>query len=100
MTHVKQVFTLIFVGLFTITLAACSDDNAEQAEDKLDSLKESTSKVFKDAKEAAADATDKAKEMAEDAADKAEELAEDTADAIEDTCEKAKDKLDMEDKDC
>ena len=57
MTHVKQVFTLIFVGLFTITLAACSDDNAEQAEDKLDSLKESTSNVFKDAKEAAADAT-------------------------------------------
>lgn len=100
MKTTKHVLTLLFIGMFSVLLSACSEEKKEQAEDSLTSFKNAASKAMDDAKDAASDAADKAKEMAEDAADKAEELADDAGDALEDACENAKEKMDLKDKDC
>ena len=76
----KSLLLLTVIG--ALTLGACSDDKAENSEEKID-------EIVSDAKDAASDAGDSIKDAATD-----------TGNAIEDACENVKDKLDTEDKDC
>ena len=65
-----------------LTLGACSDDKAEDAGEKIDSMISTT------------------KDAAEDAGDKMKDVANDAGNAIEDTCEDVKKKMNAEDTDC
>ncbi|MDC8829235.1 hypothetical protein [Alteromonas gilva] len=100
MKTTKKLFTLATVVMFTLGLSACSEEKEEQTESKVSEFKNAASKAMDDAKEATSDAADKTKAFAEDTADKAEEMAKDAGNAIEDACEDAKEKMDLEDKDC
>ncbi len=100
MKLVKQLSTLLCIGLLTGMLGACTEEKKEQAEDSFSKFKSAASDVMDDAKDAASDLADKTEDFAEDAADKAEDWADDAGDAIEDGCEKVKEKMDLDDKDC
>lgn len=82
MKTIKQLSTFAFIALFTFTLSACSDDNAEEAGEKID------------------DMTQNAKDSMKDAGDKIDEMATDAGNAIEDKCEELKEETDMKDTDC
>lgn len=100
MKFIKQLSAVVFIGLFTCALSACSEEKQEQAEDSLSKFKSAASDAMDDAKDAASDLADKTEDFADDAADKAEDWADDAGDAIEDSCEKVKEKMDLDDKDC
>ena len=64
MKTTKHILTLVFIGLFSLVLTACSEEKKEQAEDSLSDFKNAASQAMDDAKDAASDAADKATDMA------------------------------------
>lgn len=64
------------------TLAACGDDKAEDAGEKVDEMVQS------------------AKDSAEDAKDELDDMATDAGNAVEDACEKVKEGVEAKDTDC
>ncbi|MBU2926063.1 hypothetical protein Q4506_11805 [Colwellia sp. 4_MG-2023] len=65
-----------------LSLAACSDDKAEEAGETVDDMISNT------------------KDAAKNTGDKIQKAVTDTGNAIEDACEDAKEKMDTEDTDC
>lgn len=78
----KNKSLVLLTVVAALGLAACSDDKAETAGEKMDQ------------------AMSDAKDLASDAGDSISDAATDAGNALEDACEDAKDKLDTEDKDC
>ena len=63
MKTTKHILTLVFIGLFSLLLTACSEEKKEQAEESLSDFKKAASQAMDDAKDAASDAADKASSM-------------------------------------
>ncbi|ARD44286.1 hypothetical protein [Colwellia sp. PAMC 21821] len=82
MTFIKKLSTTLITFVAVFGLAACSDDKAETAGEKVD-------KMVHDAGNAVEDAGDKVGDMATDAGN-----------AIEDACEDAKEGVNAKDTDC
>ena len=82
MMSYKAFLKTLLVAGFALSLAACGDNDAEDAGEKVDEM-------VSDAGDAAEDAGDEMKDMAEDAGN-----------AIEDACEDVKEGMDAEDDDC
>ena len=61
MKTTKHILTLVFIGVFSLVLTACSEEKKEQAEDSLSDFKNAASQAMDDAKDAASDAADKGK---------------------------------------
>ena len=57
MKTTKHILTLVFIGLFSLVLTACSEEKKEQAEDSLSDFKNAASQAMDDAKDAASDAS-------------------------------------------
>lgn len=89
----KKLSLTILALSAVLTLAACSDDKAEQAGEEIDNAISTT-------KSAVEDAGDTVKDAATDAKDKAKDMATDAGNAIEDACEDAKEKLGTKDENC
>jgi hypothetical protein len=89
----KNKSLVLLTVVAALGLAACSDDKAETAGEKMD-------QAMSDAKDLASDAGDSISDAASDAGDSISDAATDAGNALEDACEDAKDKLDTEDKDC
>lgn len=82
MNILKNKSLLMLALVSTLGLAACSDNNAEEAGEKIDDMISSTEDAVNDAGDAINDA------------------ATDAGNAVEDACEDVKDGLGTEDKDC
>lgn len=89
----NSLFKLALAMVFATSIAACSDSDAEKAEDKMEQLKVQV-------EEKAEQAGEKLEEAAETTADAMEEAADQTAAKAKELCEAAKEKTDAEDKDC
>lgn len=89
----KKLSLMALTLTAVLTLAACSDDKAEDAGEKVDSM-------ISTAKDTAEDAGDKIKDVATDASDKVKDFATDAGNDIEDACEDVKKKMNAEDTDC
>lgn len=82
MNILKNKTLLMLALVSTLGLAACSDNDAEEAGETIDEMVSDTGNALEDAGDAIGDA------------------ATDAGNAIEDACEDAKDGLGAEDKDC
>jgi len=89
----NSLFKLALAVMLATSVVACSENDAEKAEDKMDALKAQVEEKAEQAGEKLEDAADKTADAMEDAADK-------TAEKAKELCEAAKEKTDAEDKDC
>lgn len=91
-TH-NSLFKVILAVMLATSIAACSESDAEKAEDRMEELKAQLEDKAEQAKDNLEDAAEKTAEAMEDAADK-------TAEKAKELCEAAKEKTDAKDKDC
>ncbi|ASP47755.1 hypothetical protein [Cognaticolwellia beringensis] len=82
MTIIKKLSMTLITLVTVLGLAACSDDKAETAGEKVDEMVQDTGNAI------------------EDAGDKAGDMATDAGNAIEDACEKVKEGVKAKDTDC
>ncbi|MDA7747073.1 hypothetical protein N8878_07065 [Psychromonas sp.] len=82
MNMTKNKTLLMLTLAATLGLAACSDNNAEEAGEKIDEMVTDTQNAV------------------EDAGDSISEAATDAGNAVEDTCEDVKENMGAQDKDC
>ena len=78
----KSIMHALFIAGLSLGVAACSDNDAEEAGEQIDQM------------------VDDAGDAMEDAGDSISDAATDAGNAIEDACEDVKDSVDAEDKDC
>ena len=82
MTFIKKLSTTLLTFIVVFGLAACSDNQAENAGEKVDEMVHDAGNAI------------------EDAGDKVSDMADDAGNAVEDACEKVKEGVKAEDTDC
>ncbi|HJS15342.1 MULTISPECIES: hypothetical protein [Rheinheimera] len=89
----SSLFKLALAVMLATSVAACSESDAEKAEDKMEELKVQVEDKAEQAGEKLEEAADKTADAMEDAADQ-------TAAKAKELCEAAKEKADAKDTDC